>query len=885
MSFGVGSQQGYARVRRSTSGNIKITPLGSSDGGESGPSPSLSPNFSSRRKSSAAIAGLGTGSSRLTIMEFGNASTSPKGGSRRSKPEEPEYYGKVSAKNESRIDDLVDSFVPHQSQKRRSSVDRSLLGKTGDSPSSASRRNTSSLSPIDSGREVTPLKISGSPGAARHSIKSVSPSSPKGTMASILLSDNDSAETQARRVRNYTQMRQGRFNTSWQPKPPVVTRTVEVQCGTPRINENDEVDDKDKNGTIPGESQSKSIFNVIGDPGHKDTDPVSLQMSAALKEALDTESTEIFPSDGMKSPQLSPPMSPLSPDTPSEVALLAKRKDDNANANANADEESDNQHAGSMFQGMADAVVASEWDSKYHTKWRVRGRMLMKSKSFNAIIAISTIYAIVGMELAEASVGSRDFLILSILTFAALLFFSFEIVVSSFCIEYYNLSFFWWLDFIGTVSLLPDIDFIWPDAWSLDGLALARAGRVARTGTKAIRVVRFFRIVRMLRLFRIVKLIGKAKGSDDDDGTNENDDVPENKTEAEMKSYRSRLAKRHAAVVEMRVVTGVILMLLVMPNLEFTHDDNSIFMGLEMLHMLVETSASNSTIDGVAEVYKMNEATLVTLSVGRFFFKREPIKAENVISTEADFTEGNWGNVKLAEYDLTEEIMASAWLNIGLTMFLSFLFALGSFVFNNDAHELMFQPFARLTQVTSKVSNQLFSVDADAINGSESAYIESVLTKIARFFDTDMHKVTTLYTPDNAVWTIDVRREKEEIARVVGSTHRITLGDLQNMCNGDKQVTVQRLMFKDFLSDPLAIRYFHTFLELESERTGGKSANDDNSLMLYEEIQRFRRSMSSSTFHARRIFKNFVDPEGETPVDLDNTDLIEAMFDEIIKHR
>jgi len=43
----------------------------------------------------------------------------------------------------------------------------------------------------------------------------------------------------------------------------------------------------------------------------------------------------------------------------------------------------------------------------------------------------------------------------------------------------------------------------------------------------------------------------------------------------------------------------------------------------------------------------------------------------------------------------------------------------------------MFQPFARLTHVTSQVSNQLFSVDSDAINGSESAYIESVLTKVS----------------------------------------------------------------------------------------------------------------------------------------------------------
>jgi hypothetical protein len=165
------------------------------------------------------------------------------------------------------------------------------------------------------------------------------------------------------------------------------------------------------------------------------------------------------------------------------------------------------------------------------------------------------------------------------------------------------------------------------------------------------------------------------------------------------------------------------------------------------------------------------------LKAGDFEYDKTLDVADNVISTQTDFgSEGeSWiENGLEARFELTQEVKERATLNILLTIFLSFLFALGSFIFNNDAHELMFKPVARLTNVTSKISSQLFSIEADSINGSESSYIESVLTKIARFFETEMHKVTTLYTPDNSVWTIDVRKEKEEIARVVGSTHRIT---------------------------------------------------------------------------------------------------------------
>ena len=126
----------------------------------------------------------------------------------------------------------------------------------------------------------------------------------------------------------------------------------------------------------------------------------------------------------------------------------------------------------------------------------------MNSRMFNFFIFLATMYAIVGMELAEAIIGTRDYFILIFLSFLSFLIFTFEIFVSGFCIENYWLSFFWWLDFIGTVSLLPDIKFLWPDAWSLDGLALARAGRVARTGTKAIRVVRYERAKRAIKQSR-----------------------------------------------------------------------------------------------------------------------------------------------------------------------------------------------------------------------------------------------------------------------------------------------------------------------------------------------------------------------------------------------
>jgi len=566
--------------------------------------------------------------------------------------------------------------------------------------------------------------------------------------------------------------------------------------------------------------------------------------------------------------------SPKSPGTTTENAA----EPEVFGADEDEEGEIEMEQAGSMFQGLGDAVVASNFDASFHVGWKIRGRALLKSKEFTFLVGLTTIYAIVGMETAEATVGSRDYVGLHICSFFSFLFFLFEIVMSCLCIEHYNLSFFFWLDVVGTISLLPDIAFLWPDAWALDGLALARAGRVARTGTRAVRILRFFRIVRMLRLFRVVKLLNrsrdKAVEDENKDGKQQND---------EINAYRSRLAKRHAAVVEMRVVTGVILMLIVMPTLEYVPTFNN-YLTLEMVQAMLDSGVANSTIQETLEIYKESEATLVYMSAGQYMYQSEATVLANVIETGVDINDDLFPSI-LAKYELTEEIQDTAVLNIFLTLFLAFLFALGSFVFNSDAHELMFQPIARLTEVTSKVSSQLFNIGADAINGSESSYIESVLTKVARFFDTDLHKVTTLYTPDDAVWTIDVRREKEEVARVVGSTHRITSGDLHNMMKGAKKAMVQRLMFIDFLNDPLAVRYFHTYLASSNEKKDDKIArvgnefNEDN-LLFWEEIRRYRRAISSATYQARHIFKTYVHPEAESALDLSNS-IIQVLYGEI----
>ena len=108
-----------------------------------------------------------------------------------------------------------------------------------------------------------------------------------------------------------------------------------------------------------------------------------------------------------------------------------------------------------------------------------------------------------------------------------MIFFFIELILSSIAKENYFLGFYFWLDFVASVSLITDIGWIWNKIIGTEDVSasnaeqastLARAGRGARLGTRAGRVAR---IIRLIRLIRIVKLyknanIALSKSHEDD---------------------------------------------------------------------------------------------------------------------------------------------------------------------------------------------------------------------------------------------------------------------------------------------------------------------------------------------------------------------------------
>lgn len=92
------------------------------------------------------------------------------------------------------------------------------------------------------------------------------------------------------------------------------------------------------------------------------------------------------------------------------------------------------------------------------------------------------------------------------ITAAGIIIFFIEILLSSYSKPEYLFHFFFYLDIISTLSMVPDCGWIWElvinngvDSKSATDLAKAsRAGRV----TRVIRVIRLIRLIRIVKLYK-----------------------------------------------------------------------------------------------------------------------------------------------------------------------------------------------------------------------------------------------------------------------------------------------------------------------------------------------------------------------------------------------
>ncbi|GLE00015.1 hypothetical protein PINS_up008742 [Pythium insidiosum] len=141
---------------------------------------------------------------------------------------------------------------------------------------------------------------------------------------------------------------------------------------------------------------------------------------------------------------------------------------------------------------------------------------MLENRYISTWLALCTIFALFGDDVRVSFLSkSADNTIYNLL-FVCFIFFSIELILNVYARPMYfnkGLGGAFYLDMVSTLSIIPDVGWIWvhvigetSNGKTSSGQAAAlRAGRASRAGTRAGRIVRLVRLFRMLRILRVVK--------------------------------------------------------------------------------------------------------------------------------------------------------------------------------------------------------------------------------------------------------------------------------------------------------------------------------------------------------------------------------------------
>lgn len=339
----------------------------------------------------------------------------------------------------------------------------------------------------------------------------------------------------------------------------------------------------------------------------------------------------------------------------------------------------------------------------------VRG---LDSKVFTIWMTILTIYALFGDDIRMLAFNVTADITFYSLSFVCFVFFLLELVLSSLFKPGYLNSFYFWLDLVACVSLIPDIGFIWnPMLGTDDGSGggsgakqIQNAGKVSRAGTRTSRVLRIIRLIRLIRLVKLYKNAQKALEAQEDNQNKVQDSSVNMPLE-------SRVGRRLSDLTTKRVILLVLCLLLVLPLFEidfYVTAQTSFDFGTKMLAEFRGEEGFSDIYDEFKDYHDDNEIRPIFYISYKYFgrvFTWDDDEPEDYRSNEKQVSDND---DVLAFFDLRAETRLSAGLNICKTIFISIVLTMGALLFTKDANDLVITPIEKMiTKVKSIAENPM----------------------------------------------------------------------------------------------------------------------------------------------------------------------------------
>jgi len=198
--------------------------------------------------------------------------------------------------------------------------------------------------------------------------------------------------------------------------------------------------------------------------------------------------------------------------------------------------------------------------------WKNWCRKIVKSKPFNIVTAILTIFALTGDDCRILFTERPADALWDKFTATCIAVFSIEIIMSCVGREDYFLGFFFLLDVASTATLFLDLSSI-QELFRQDdeNMESMRSSRTAKVGARAGRMVRVLRLVRILKLYKAVydhamrQVYGNTTRDEEDWAETEDN------YSARDSHTQSRVGKKLSEITTRKVIILVLVMLVTLP--------------------------------------------------------------------------------------------------------------------------------------------------------------------------------------------------------------------------------------------------------------------------------------------------------------------------------
>jgi hypothetical protein len=303
----------------------------------------------------------------------------------------------------------------------------------------------------------------------------------------------------------------------------------------------------------------------------------------------------------------------------------------------------------------------------------------------------------------------------SVLTFIFAAF-SCELVLACLCTDGYPNGFFFWMDVLGTLSMLLDLNWALKSYVSKSYTSSARVLRVARAAKLGARSTRLMRVVKYTKRFctKNIKPLQKSMGT--------------------VHSISNKLA----AVLARQVAELVLVVVIVVPQCSYSTTDYSVQAWLDTFSqncaLNVSTAAMESYVGLFTDFYSSRIFYPLSLEITgynsyTFSSPNEPVRDENKWAYTSTCASVVIDSTKLAQWDALFSIVLFVIAILLLTVFASLL--------NVSVDWLVVVPLERMMN-TLKNSAAIMLSSVKALEGQKDENISKVVGEMDSTLETEL---------------------------------------------------------------------------------------------------------------------------------------------------